>query len=354
MLTEKQILEIRGHLEKAQNPLFFFDNDNDGLMGFLILRRFIERGKGIAIKSFPDLNSNYYKKVQELKPDYIFILDKPIVSQEFLEKVKKDNLPIVWIDHHQVEMTSSISADIESGNISYYNPFFNDSTNEPVSYMCYKIANKKEDIWLAVIGNISDCYMPDFYHEFQEKYPELGKKSPKSAFDLLYKSEIGKIARILDFSLKDTTTNVVNMIKFMMKVKGPMDIFEENQKTKQILKRHDEINSKYQALMKKAREQAKENLIYFQYGGSLSLSGNLANQLIYEFPDKIVVVVYIKNDVANISLRGSKDIRKLTLEAIEGIEGATGGGHKNATGAKISVSDLPKFKEKIEQLASDL
>lgn len=30
MLTEKQISEIREHLEKAQNPLFFFDND-DGL-----------------------------------------------------------------------------------------------------------------------------------------------------------------------------------------------------------------------------------------------------------------------------------------------------------------------------------
>ena len=27
-------------------------------------------------------------------------------------------------------------------------------------------------------------------------------------------------------------------------------------------------------------------MIYFQYGGNLSLSGNLANQLVYEYPDK--------------------------------------------------------------------
>jgi len=342
MLTEKQINEVREHLEKAQNPLFFFDNDNDGLASFLLLRRYIDRGRGVAIKSFPDLNVSYYRKVKELNPDYIFILDKPVVSEEFLEKVKKDNLPVVWIDHHQSE-------GFESEGVSYYNPFLNDKTSEPVSYLCYKIANKKEDIWLAVIGCVSDAYLPDFYKEFSEKYPELSKKNPKSAFDVFYNSEIGYIARILDFSLKDTTTNVVNMIRFMMRVKGPMDILEENSKTKQILKRYNEINSKYQVLIDKAREGAGEKLLYFQYGGHLSLSANLSNQLSYEFPDKFIVVVYIKGDVANISLRG-KNIRGLTLKAIEGIEGASGGGHEDATGAKMSVSYLEGFKERVEGL----
>ena len=49
MLSEKQVKEIREHLEKAQNPLFFFDNDQDGLCSFLLLQRYIGRGKGIAI-----------------------------------------------------------------------------------------------------------------------------------------------------------------------------------------------------------------------------------------------------------------------------------------------------------------
>jgi len=195
--------------------------------------------------------------------------------------------------------------------------------------------------------------MPDFYEEFMDKYPDLGKKNPKTPFSVLFDSEIGKIARVLDFSLKDTTTNVVNMIRFMMKVIGPMDILEENSKTRQILKRYSEINSRYQELMEKARFNTHQKLLYFQYGGSLSLSANLANQLIYEFPDKLVVVAYINGDIANISIRAreGRDIRKLTLEAISGIEGATGGGHASATGAKLVVSDLPKFMEKIEELA---
>ena len=55
MLTENQIEEIKEHLDKAQNPLFFFDNDGDGLCSFLLLQRFIKKGKGVAIKSFPEL-----------------------------------------------------------------------------------------------------------------------------------------------------------------------------------------------------------------------------------------------------------------------------------------------------------
>ena len=347
MLTDKQTKEIKEHLENAQNPLFFFDNDNDGLCSFLLLRRFLDRGKGVAIRSFPDLNKSYYRKVEELKPDYIFILDKPVVSKDFIEKAKENNIPVVWIDHHDTEY-------IEDGYVNYYNPFLNDKTYEPVSSICQKITGNKEDIWLAVIGCISDCYIPDFYDEFEKKYPELGKSNPSSAFELLYKSEIGRISRILDFSLKDSTTNVVSMIKFMMNVQGPMDILEENTKTKQIMKKFNEIDNKYQSLVERARKLKEKKFIYFQYGGSLSLSANLANQLSFEFHEKIIVVSYINKDIANISIRGKGDIRKLTLDAISGIEGATGGGHKNATGAKMLVSYLPGFKEKIEKLIKEM
>lgn len=347
MLILKQINEIKEHLEKAQNPLFFFDNDNDGLCSFLLLRRFINRGKGIAIKGH-GLNLNAYRKIDELKPDYIFILDAPVVDKKFFDKLKQDNLPVVWIDHHNTKKP-------KDKGIPYYNPYHNDKTNEPVSYLCYKITNRKQDDWIAVIGCISDCYMPDFYSEFEKKYPELSKKNPKSPYDLLYNSEIGKIARILDFSLKDRTTNVVKMLKFMMKAKGPMDVLEENFDTKQILKRYSEINSKYKKLIKKAREYIGDKMIYFQYAGDLSLSSNLANQLSYEFPNKVIVVAYIKGEVANLSIRGSfVDVREITLKASKGLKSTKMGGHKHACGGKMNIDDLKKFEKKIKKIVDSI
>ena len=341
MLTEKQMIEIREHLDKAQNPLFFFDNDNDGLTSFLLLQRFIGRGRGVAVKGAHSLGKGYFRRIKELNPDYVFILDIPTVDDEFLKKVDEANLPIVWIDHHP--------GDKPEGNFDYYNPYHNDKTMEPVCYLSYKITGRKEDMWVSMIGCISDYYMPDFYDEFTEKYPELSKKNPINPFDMLYNSEIGKIAQILDFGLKDTTTNVVNMMKFMMKVKGPLDILEENSKTKSLHDRYAEINTKYQKILKKARQEIGTKLIFFQYSGDMSLSSNLANQLKFEYPDKFLVVAYLGNDLANLSIRG-ENARKITLESIKDIPGALGGGHDKATGAKINIDYLPEIKKNVERL----
>src|SRR3989338_7382359 len=149
MLTEYQIFEIREHLEKAQNPIFYFDNDADGLCSFVLLRRFIGRGKGVAVRSFPDLNASYARKARELNADYVFVLDKPVISREFVEEIGKLNLPIVWIDHHDV--LSGDFAD-EFKNFSQYNSAKSgDLKGEPVTYLSYKVSLKREDLWLAVI-----------------------------------------------------------------------------------------------------------------------------------------------------------------------------------------------------------
>ena len=104
MLTKKQISEIREKLNSSTNPLFLFDNDPDGLCSFLLLQKYIKKGKGFPIKSFPELSEAYFSKISELNPDCLFILDKPVISKEFFKKVEEINLPIVWIDHHEINV----------------------------------------------------------------------------------------------------------------------------------------------------------------------------------------------------------------------------------------------------------
>jgi hypothetical protein len=236
MLTKKQVSEIREHLEKAQNPVFFFDNDPDGMCSFLILQRFIGRGKGVSIKSFPELDESYFRKVTELGADYIFILDKPLVSKEFFDRAKEMNLPVVWIDHHDVQN------EIPSF-VSYYNPIFNKrKSGEPVTALCYEVTKNKKDIWLAVTGCISDRFYPKFYPQFKKKFPELAINS-NDAFEILYKSEIGKLARILNHGLKDKTTSVIQMLKFMMKVKTPNEVLVENKENHLMHLRFKQVDS---------------------------------------------------------------------------------------------------------------
>ena len=344
MLTKKQILEIKEHLEKAQNPIFFFDNDPDGLCSFLLLQRYIGRGKGIAIKSFPEMSGEYFRRIEELNADYIFILDKPMVSSDFFDQVKNFNIPVVWIDHHNIEGLKIPKF------IHYYNSAMkNPKKNEPVTYLCYKITNRKEDLWIAVAGCIFDRFVPDFYSDFCKLYPDLTIKS-EDAFDIYFKSQIGHIVKIFCFGLKDRITNVIKMTKFLTEVKTPYDVLEESNKNHEMHIRYRQISKRYNKLIERAKEIATEDkLLLFQYSGDLSISADISNELCYLFPKKIVIVIYTTGIKASISGRG-KNVKDLILKSIKGIEGATGGGHENAVGAQVKINDLEKFKEKVKEL----
>jgi single-stranded DNA-specific DHH superfamily exonuclease len=342
MLSAEKLAEIRELLEKAQNPLFFFDNDIDGLASFLLLQRFRNRGKGVAIKSFPELSEDYSRKLHELKPDYIFVIDKPLIEKGFREAASQLGMPIVWIDHHPVPSYTT-----EPG-ISYFNPM-NEKTpsNEPTSYLCYLATKKKEDEWIAVMGCISDWFIPEFAESFSKEYPDLlpFTQDPGRA---LYQTELGKIIKMLSFALMDRTTIVVQMLKNLLTLKNPRELLEFTPKTASIHQRYNQINRKYEKLVEKAREIGanKSKLLFFQYGGELSLSGAVANELLYYHKEKMIVVAYIKGARANIAIRGVGDVRQFAIKAIEGMQGSCEG-HKSSLGGTVSVEDLPKFRDNL-------
>jgi len=339
MLTKEQITEIRNHLDNAKNPLFFFDNDPDGLCSFLILRRYLGRGNWAVVKSSASVTKGYFKKVEEFNPDYIFVLDKPKIDQEFLDLAKEKSLPIVQIDHHIID---------EPRAEFYYNPQLVTKTNEPVSELCYKITNRKEDLWLACIGSISDCYLPDFIKDFEKNNSNLLDFNYKTAFDILYNTQLGNISMLMSFGLRDTTTNVNNMIKFLINANSPNDLLEETPKTKSFLSKFKNINKRYQMLLKKAEKFKKDKILFFSYSGEMGLNRDLANELMYKYPNKIIFIAFISGNRCNVSLRWQEgDIRTPTMKAIIGLENASAGGHEHAPGAVITADQLAKFKENL-------
>ncbi len=346
MLSEKQLQEIREHLEKAQNPVFYYDNDADGLCSFIILRKFIGRGKGVAVRSFPDLNAGYAKKAQELNADYVFVLDKPVVSRDFVEELDKLGLPMVWIDHHDIQTTIS---EKDFKNLFVYNPALlkgKGESFEPVTYLSYRVSRRKEDLWLGIIGCISDHFLPDFASDFEEDYPDFWGKV-KTPFDAYYNTEIGKIARSFNFGLKDSVSNVVRLQNFLITCKGPGEVFAEDTGNYLFRKRYTEVKKKYDTLIEKAMKIVEGKIVFFEYAGDLSMSSDLSNELVYRNPNKIVVVAFKNGDVANISLRG-KNVKKALERVLKEVEGS-GGGHEDAVGARIKAGDLDKFRKVLER-----
>ncbi len=347
MLNPKQIKEIRSLLESFQNPIFFFDSDTDGFCSFILLRKYLERGSFFPVTNSPDLNESYFRKVEELNADSIVILDRPLVSEDFFKRVKERNLPVLWIDHH-------ISEGQKIPNfVKYYNNFSkgeNGTGSEAVTAYCYQISKKKEDLWIAVVGSLADHFIPPFYKEFSEKYPDLEFDS-KDPFEILFGSPIGKINSILNFSLKDRTTNVINFLKFFLTVKTPYDFLYKNSKESKFYLRYEELEKTYRELLRKAIKKGSEKILFFKYSSENGFSSELSNELSYLFPKKVIIISRVKSLMVSISGRG-ENIRKPFLEALRIFPEGKGGGHENAVGGRLKKEYLQEFEKKLSEIIS--
>ena len=194
--------------------------------------------------------------------------------------------------------------------------------------------------------------MPDFAQQFSQENPDLLPQNV-DAFTALQTTTIGKIARKLNFGLMDTTTNILQLIRYLTKATTPHDILEENSRTKQFHKRSNQLEEFFQKQIKKAETHFDKNspILFFTYSGNTSMSSEISNRLAFDHKDKIVIVAFLRPEKANISIRG-KNALKITKAATENILGATGGGHEEATGAMVPISDFETFKDNIKHLTN--
>ncbi|MBW2983542.1 DHH family phosphoesterase [Candidatus Woesearchaeota archaeon] len=334
-LTPSQVKQIREELVTCKNPLFFFHDDPDGLCSFLLLYKYIREGYGVVVKSVPRVDEKFLRKVQEYQPDKVFILDIAIVDQYFIDQVK---VPIIWIDHHEP---------LDRNKVKYFNPRIkNPKDNFPATYLCHQITEK--DLWIAMAGCIGDWFVPDFYNEFVKAYPKLIDKKTKNPPEILFGTELGKLSRIMSFILKGKTGEVMKCVKIMTRIGDPYEILEQKTpRGKFIYHRYEKMNEKYERLLKTAiKEASKDKLLVFTYSEKeMSFTGDLANELLYRYPNKIIVAGREKGDEIRMSLRASRALLPPILQkALLHVSGY-GGGHEHACGACVKKDDFKEFLE---------
>jgi single-stranded DNA-specific DHH superfamily exonuclease len=339
MLTEKETTYLQEELATAKSPLFFYDDDPDGLCSFLLFYRIHREGRGIIVKTAPKLDLKLIHKVTENNPDKVFILDIPILVQEFIDEVKK---PIFYLDHHSPQKLDKVH---------YFNPRIKDpDAYIPVTRMAYQISGNKEDLWIATIGCLADWHMPDFIDEFIEKYPHLLPKK-KDLNDAVFKQPIGKLIRIFSFLLKGQISDVRKSVKILTRIKTPEEILnQETPQGKFLYKRFASINEKYVDLLKLAKKEVSRSkiLLFFYSENKMSFTTDLANELTNLYPKKAVIIARKKSGEMKCSLRAKFPIRDALKKALVGIEGY-GGGHENACGAVIKEENWEQFLENFKK-----
>lgn len=338
-LKKEEIEYIKEEYDKSLRPLIFYDDDPDGLTSFLQFYRYKDSAKGIIVKSSPELKERFYRNVNEYKPDTIFILDKPLVSQDFIDLC--GGKKIIWLDHHAPQ---------NNKGVKYFNPrVHNDNDNLPTSYWTYKIF--KKDLWIAMAGIVGDWALPkDISNEFKEKYPELLPDDVNLAQDALFDTKIGKISRIFSFLLKGKTNEVMKAIKILTRIKSPDELLKHNTpQTKFLYNKYIKIEEEYQKLYSLVDTSDKKIISYLYKDAKISFTSDLSNELLYRYPDRLIIIGREKDGDIKASFRSSKLILPPILQkALVNIEGYAGG-HDHACGGSIKAKDFEKFFQQIKE-----
>jgi len=336
------LMKIRELLEKSINPLYFYDDDPDGVISYLLLKRKFGKGNGVIIRVrglHLDEEELYLKKINEFNPDLVVFLDKPTLNQNVFDKI---DVGKIWIDHHEI---------VKVKGVHYYNPRIrNKKDNRPTSYICYKIV--KQDMWLAAIGVASDWSLA-LFSEFKKKYPEfLGDVSllrNVKPDDVLYKTKLGELARIISFALKGKTLDVRKNIDTLYKIGDPYEILEKKTDSgRKLSESAEKFKKKYSDLLKNAVDENRRSkrLIIFRYvADDVSFTADLANELLHRFPGKIIAVCRIKDEQTRISLRssvGDVELPRIIDKICNEIK-CSGGGHEHAAAMEIHKDDFDKF-----------
>ncbi|MCD4759684.1 hypothetical protein K8R33_02260 [archaeon] len=340
MLTKTQLEEIREYLKKAENPLFFFDGDPDGLCSYLILKKYIQKGKGVVLKSKHTLDLDLYHKIEEYHPDYVFILDIPVVDQEFIDKI---NVPVIWIDHHPP---------IKRKGVHYYNPLLTKpKDNKPVTYWASRIT-KNKFLWLATLGTVSDWHYPKFAKTFSKKYPDLLPKTMKKPDEIIFDSKLGELILLFIFILKNTTSKVHKIANILTKIEDPYELLNaETPRAKFIQRETSKVKKEYDTVVKKvlAQKPKKNKLFLVELPlGKNAYTSTISNLMIYKYPEKVIIIKRQTEERVIMSIRSTKTIIPPILEnALQGLDGF-GGGHDHACGAGVAKEQFPEFLERFQ------
>ncbi len=341
----KTLDEIKNLIEKSDNPLFFYDDDPDGLVSYLLLKKHFGKGEGVIIRvRGHKLNEEemYLRKIKEYSPDLVVFLDKPTLTQDIFDKI---HVKKIWIDHHSI---------VKVRGVVYYNPRKEVKKNQPVSYVCYQIT--KDNLWLAAVGvtsDWSDLLVKDFKKEYPELIPLNGKLKPD---DVLFNTKLGELARIFSFVLKGKTSDVRKMVSLILKIESPEEILEQKSiEGKELYSKAEKLGKKYKKLLEEALKlNKKEKVLIFRYSTrDVSFTSELSNELIHKYPKKVVLVAREAEEELRISLRSGENgvnLPKLLEKVFKEVDGK-GGGHEHAGAALIKKEDFNDFVELVKDNA---
>ena len=351
-LSGKLIERLRAIIEKISikdKIAIVHHTDPDGITSGVLAAKLIERlrhkqadvitnaGGGKAMIDEDTVNS-----VKGM--DYVIITD--IAAEQCEETIRKiaEKSQVIIIDHHKIygELNEPKIFVIKPQLIGNYT-----GSDYPASKFVFDIGNLFVDMndldWIAGIGTIGDMcgkYWKEFIENTLKKY-ELETK--ENYMDTL----LGKGASMISCAESYSHDNIELCFNIIYKAESINDVINSK-----IADYEKEIQRELDRLIELFEKDAihKDDILFFEMSSKYKVKGPLSTILSVSHPNNTLIIADTSTDPIRVSARrqdGKVAVNDLLENAIKGIEGATGGGHKPAAAAAVPKSHYTEFKKRI-------
>ena len=144
-------------------------------------------------------------------------------------------------------------------------------------------------------------------------------------------------------------------VKIMTRIETPEEILEQTSpQGKFLYKKFEKMNKEYEYLRTKAIKSYNKDDRFFVFKYTeqqTSFTKDLADDLMYHHPDKVVVLAREKDGYYVMSIRTSEEgpvIKDVVEKSFMGLD-ASGGGHAHACGCRIKKEDFATFLERLRE-----
>lgn len=312
--------------------------DVDGLSSAVFLEEILE-AKGISVSyvSFEDIRNDIVKemsvKLHSEGITKVFFCDIGIDTIDFEGfKELREEVDVFLIDHHPMnEEIKSWNNIIKTGS--------QDCSGMTCFFLGEDIIDSDEWSWLCCAAIFSDfSYKEKKNLEYiQTIYPEVTYENISSTIPGLNGRKINSALIYYENDKKYVFDLVKN--RDLEKIEEAHEILEE------------EIEKLISNFSEKAEHDEDKGLYFYLLDSKFNVTSTVCSLVSKMKPENYFVFGrrlnngYIKFSARNQS--GQYDMGKLMKDCTEGLENASGGGHKPAAAARIMEKDLDEFKRRL-------
>jgi len=343
-------VEFFKKMNKEDRVVVIHDDDCDGICSGSILALMVRKlGKlnGIISTEYNlPLTENVVKEALSLQPNKIIISDVPEVDLGLLNKLRKFEIKTLIVDHHKPI----------SYPVSYCNPrVFDKDIYIPASYLAYRIHKHffedNKVLWIACVGVLADRGVEnckDVFLKLKEVYPELVGKTKLSESSLFRYSLLGKLVKVIDAAqVVKGKVGAEFVSRILIDIESYTELLNGGGKCKRILCWYKTVEKEFNRILEdfqNNRVLIGNGFVFYEIDTKLRMKSRIAGYLSNLYRKRILIVGQKIGDYFEFSVRRGREVKidlgKFVKKLINGIDGASGGGHPEAAAGRVPYKHL--------------